>query len=466
MPLPSYAPPLFTFGLVLSQLAGHVVQMKRRGFVPNVRTYATMMNGYAAVEDWEKFSKQLASVHSVYAQLKQHIEKPQTLEHDTAGASFVLYPISLYISILGKAGKYQKAFDVFHELDTEGPLAPHPKVYSSLLCVLADRVDLPDTEPEVIARSVSDAKYVWRRHMRSLERGLQDHIEPRSVDAIIKVLSRGEPDDHELMFDILHDVCGLPRLGEDRPPSPSPWTPPKVALTTWIFSETLDGCIAAGRLDKAVHYAQSVMSSGEQRAILDPWHLHRLVRAHLLLAKEGSTSSARAENAAEWVEWMVAQGQDEKMARSKGMVVYALELCYRCEDAKSGLRIASAMLKGPMRGSMPVKAWLYLLKLAIVAPREEKRRCLELLGAYGSVLDVWESTSAIERLEPPEKKAHVSLALCIVQVLRTVSPSLPPDQENDGGGGDDAELGQRKPEVWSDLRRRAESFLEKGKQPK
>jgi ribosomal protein L17 len=440
--------------------------MKRRGFVPNVRTYATMMNGLAAIEDWEKFSKQLEYAQSLYAQLKQHLEQSRSLGHDTPGASFILYPICLYISILGKAGKYQKAFDAFHELDTDGPLSPHPKVYSSLLCVLADRVDSPDAEPEDIARSVSDAKYVWRRHMRSLEKGLQDHIEPRSVDAIIKVLSRGEPHDRELMFDILRDVCELPRPGEDRPSSPSPWAPPKVAPTTWILNEALHGCIVAGQPDKAVHYAQSVMSSGEQRAILNRWHLQNLVHAHVLLAREGSTSSARAENVAEWVEWMVTRGQDEKLARTRAAIAQALELCYRCEDVKSGLRIARAMLEGPMRGSIPVGAWVYLLKLAIVAPREEKRRCLELLSAHGSVLDVWESTSAIEQLEPSKRKAHVSLALCIVQVLRTISPSLPPDQENDGGGGGgDAELGQQKPEVWSDLRRRAESFLENGRQP-
>ena len=452
--------------------------MKRRGFVPNVRTYATMMNGYAAVEDWATYSQQLESVHAVYAQLKQHIEEPHNLVHDAAGASFVLYPISLYISILGKAGKYQKAFDVFHELDADGPLAPHAKVYSSLLSVLADRVASPGTEPEVVAQSVSDAKYAWRRHMRSLEKGLQDHVEPRSVDAIIKVLSRGEPQDHELMFDILRDICGLPRpAGEDQPPPPSssspspPPPPPKVAPTRWILGATLDGCIAAGHPDKAVHYAQSVMSSRELRAILGPWHLQKFLYAHILLAKEGSTSSARGENAAEWVEWMTAPGRgrnnnnNEKLALpppNENTVVSALELCYRCEDAESALRIARAVLQqqGPMHGSMPVTAWVYLLKLAIVAPREEQRRCLELLNAYGSFLDVWESSSALRRLEPLEKKAYVSLALCIVQVLRTVPPSLPPDQDGTGRLGADAELGQSKPEVWSDLRRRAESFLE------
>ena len=33
--------------------------MKRRGFVPNVRTYATMMSGYATVDDWTPLTTQL-----------------------------------------------------------------------------------------------------------------------------------------------------------------------------------------------------------------------------------------------------------------------------------------------------------------------------------------------------------------------------------------------------------------------
>ena len=443
----------------------HVAQMKRRGFMPNVRTYATMMSGYANVEDWERFSKQLMFVHSLYAQLKQHLKKPRNEIDDFAGESgfsFILFPISLYIAILGKAGEYQKAFDVFHELDTEGPLAPHAKIYSTLLCLLADRVDSADAEPEDIAQSVSDAKYVWKRQMRSLDRTPRHHIEPRAVDAIIKVLSRGEPSDLELTFDILHDICGLPRLlvgAEDRPPSspsPSPPSPPKVAPTIFILSEALDSCIAAGHPDKAVHYAESVMSAPELRSILRPWHLHKLLRAHILLAEEGSTSPARAESAAAWVEWMLVQARDEKLAPDKHVLALALELCYRCEDIDSALRIARTMLGGPMHGFMPVKAWAHLLRLALVAPPGGKRQCLELLDTYPSVLDVWESTSAVQRLAPLEKKAHVSLALCVVQVLRTVSPS--PDHDS-ASRPDDTELGQNK--VWSDLRGRAESFLEK-----
>ncbi|KAF8272057.1 hypothetical protein EI94DRAFT_1567094, partial [Lactarius quietus] len=197
------------------------IEMKRRGFMPNLRTYATLMSGYATVENWDPLTKQLNVVHSIYDQLKQQLETSGNLVEErtsrTGDLSFVQYNIALYISILGKTKNYQKAFDVFHDLDTDGPRAPHPKVYSALLCLSADRLDPEDAE--ATAQAVSDAKYVWKRHMRSLDKQ-PDHrrrIEPRSVDAFVKVLSHGEPSDHELMFDILRDLCGLPRPGEDRP---------------------------------------------------------------------------------------------------------------------------------------------------------------------------------------------------------------------------------------------------------
>ncbi|KAI9513332.1 hypothetical protein F5148DRAFT_956133, partial [Russula earlei] len=194
-----------------------LTDLKRRGFVPNVRTFATLMGGYAAVEDWAAFPKQLENAHSAYTQLKQLLEgSPEPVREPRA--SFALYTVALYISILGKAGEYKRAFDVFHELDADGPLQPHPKVYSSLLCVLADRLDSAEAEQRqgtsIVAESLSDAKYVWRRQMRSLDRQPQHPIDPRSVEAMIKVLSWGEPSDHELMFDILRDICGLPRPGE------------------------------------------------------------------------------------------------------------------------------------------------------------------------------------------------------------------------------------------------------------
>lgn len=156
-----------------------------------------------------------------------------------------------------------------------------------------------------------------------------------------------------------------------------------------------------------------------------------------------------------WVEWLVAQSRYEER-QNDYVIASALELCYRCEDADSALRIARVMLEGPMRGLIPAKAWVYLLRLAIVLPPLEKQRCIELLNSYDSVLDVWESVSAFKTLEPLEKKAHVSLALCIVQTLRTA----PRSPDHDGSERhDDAEFGQHK--AWSDLRRRAESFLEK-----
>jgi hypothetical protein len=456
--------------------------MKRRGFVPNIRTYATMMSGYATVDDWTPLTAQLGLVHSVYGQLRQHLKGTRNLIDDPAGessASFILYPIALYISILGKAGEYQKAFDVFHALDTSGPLAPHPKIYSSLLSVLAERVDATDAPgAEVITQSVSEAKYIWRRHMRSFDREPQHDVEPRSVETMIKLLSRGSSPDHDLMFDILRDICGLPSPSDGHRPSP-PSQKKKVVLTTWILNEILDGCITAGRPEMAVHYAQSVMDTRELRRVLRAWHLHKLLRAHILLARKGSASPSRAENVAAWVERMVAQDPARKSKETtpnERTIVSALELCHRCKDMHSALRIARAMIfddsqEGLATGKhgaqasslslpLPVKAWEYLFRLATMAgaSQDEKRHCFELLNSHGSIviLDVWESTSeAIERLAPMEKKAHILLALHIVQLLKTDLPSS------------DHEGAAEKPDVptdleaWSDIRKRAESFLER-----
>jgi hypothetical protein len=513
--------------------------LKRRGFVPNVRTYATLMNGYATIEDWEQHTKQLGSAHSVYAQLKEHLKNSRGQIDDPAGelgASFALYPIALYISILGKARKYQKAFDVFHDLDIDGPLAPHPKVYSSLLCVLADRMDEAadaeaeaeaiepsvsnaksvwrqhmrnlgkqpqshiESRSEAIEQSLSNAKYVWRQHMRSLDKQPQFHIESRSVDAMIKVLSRGEPSDLELMFDILRDICGLPRPDEpdysspppqSSSPSPSPPPPvptPKVTPTVWILNEVIDGCMEADRPEMVVHYAQSIMDKPELRYILRPWHLHELLLAQTLLAKKGSLTAQSAEKAADWVEWTLgqlqlraqAQAQDQDRDQDQGhrdegekgvglnkhTMSFAFELCYICSDGPAALRIARAVLEcsapapssthmRPRGYSMPVKAWAHLFRLATMARQSEKQQILELLSAHSAVLNIWELPSAVARLTPTEKKHHVSLARFMMQLL-WMTPTSVDRADLEGLGA--AEVKRR--EALADLRKRALSFLE------
>ena len=443
-------------------------QLKRRGFIPNVRTYTTIMSGYATVDDWRPLTKQLGFVQSIYGQLKQLVEETRNSVDDPAvesDASYILYIIALYISILGKAGKYQKAFDVFHELDTDGSLAPHPKIYSSLLFILADRVGSTtnDEDPKTIENVVSDAKYVWRRQMRSLDKQPKYYMEPRSVYAMIKILScSSQSSDHELMYDILRDTCGLPRPGEKKV---SPRTSQIVSPTKWILQKVLDGCVAIDRPDMAVHYAQSVMDSRELRPILWPGHLSKFLRAHVLLARkeEGEPSFSRSENAAEWVECIVAQAPREQAPPHQGTLVFALELCSRCRDMPSAIRITRAIMdsdadpEGLPRGrsgSMPIKAWGHLFSLASVASPDEKRQCLELLDKYGgSVLDAWKSTSAISELEPPEKKALVLLALRIVKTLQPV-PSSP---DHEGAESPDA----AEPKAWSDIRSRAKLFLKK-----
>ena len=419
-----------------------------------------MMSGYAAIDDWRPFTKQLEFVQSIYEQLKQRLEETHDSIDDPdvqSYASYIQYSLALYISILGKAGKYQKAFDAFHELDTDGPLAPHPKIYSAILLVLSDRTTIDAEDPKAIEKLVSDAKDIWRRQKRSLDRQPENNMVMGSVYAMIKILScSSQPSDHELMYDILRDTCGLPRLGEnekeDRPP-PSQTVSP----TKWILQVTLDSCIAVHRPDLVVHYAQSVMDSPKLRPILWAGHLSKLLRAHILLAKkeERSPSSSRSENAAEWVEWMVAKAPREKLMPNPSTIALALELCHRCQDLPSAIRITRMILNSDVdseglprgrSGFLLPKAWENLFALARVASPDEKRQCLQLFDTHGgSVLDIWKSTSAVRGLEPSEKKAYVFIALHIVKMLRPVP--FPPDH-------DAAEL-----QAWFDIQYRAELFL-------
>ncbi|KAH9045337.1 hypothetical protein EDB85DRAFT_19555 [Lactarius pseudohatsudake] len=320
--------------------------------------------------------------------------------------------------------------------------APHPIVYSALLCHLADRADSYSVGFQV----VSDAKYVWRQLVRNLDEQPKHYIEPRSVDAVIKVLSRGYKSDRELMFDILRDICGLPRPGENRPPPP-----PKVEPNMFILDEALDSCIMASRPEMAIHYAQIVVDSPELRPIIQVWHLRKIITAHIALAEMGPPSPAHSESAATWVEWFMAQGHEDSVDIQYSLNT-ALMTCHHCGDMPSALRIARAVLEGPTRGcSMPALAWVYLFRLAIVAPPNDKQQCLDLLTRHDSVLDVWEWGSAIKEL--PEKKAHVALASRILHLLRT--PLALPDSA--AGGLDASDVGEF--ETWSDIERRAKLFL-------
>ncbi|KAH8999036.1 hypothetical protein EDB92DRAFT_1812907 [Lactarius akahatsu] len=297
-----------------------------------------------------------------------------------------------------------------------------------------------------IASGVLTRKYVWRRLVRNLDKQPKHYIEPRSVDAVIKVLSRGYKSDHKLMFDILRDICGLPQPSEDRPPPP-----PKVEPNMFILDEALDSCIMASRPEMAIHYAQIVIDSPELRPIIRVWHLRKIITAHLVLAKMGPPSPAHSESAATWVEWFMAQGHEDSVDIQYSLNT-ALETCHHCGDMPSALRIARAVLEGPTRGcSMPALAWVYLFRLAIVAPPDDKWQCLDLLTRHDSVLDVWEWGSAIKEL--PEKKVHVALASRILHLLRT--PLALPDSA--AGGLDASDVG--KFETWSDIGRRAKLFL-------
>ncbi|TFY75742.1 hypothetical protein EWM64_g8271, partial [Hericium alpestre] len=191
------------------------VDMGRRGFKPSFRTYGTMMSGYARIEDWSQYSKQLENVDAVYQRMIDYLQSSRDLSRSERPT--YLFPVALYIEILGNAGRQQDAFDVFHELPQDGLLAPNDKIYSSLLSAVAKRApssDSPEDKESARSQSINEVTYVWRRIARSSELDPDFTLTVRAVEAAISVLATGKADEQKLLFEIIREYFGLTRPTE------------------------------------------------------------------------------------------------------------------------------------------------------------------------------------------------------------------------------------------------------------
>ena len=101
-------------------------QMKRRGFVPNGSTYATLLKGYSQIteEQWPQYTQQLENVHKAFegfmafADTVKHKNPTPTELNNTATTH--------YFIILGRAGLHQRLFEVFEEQGWRHPPYKEP----------------------------------------------------------------------------------------------------------------------------------------------------------------------------------------------------------------------------------------------------------------------------------------------------------------------------------------------------
>jgi hypothetical protein len=213
--------------------------MKRRGFKPNIRTFSSMLSGYARKPDftWKDSQKQLENMHSVYSNLitlldiigKQGKIPDNDLEYlSSARAS--------YIKVLGAAGLHQRVFDVYNAMEASGPLAPDRIVFTAVFKALATRKEgthgsnNSDIDPDdMVARpsqqsapfqNASDVKLLWRQMLKLFDTNTQRGMGERfSIDSFLLseallILARGRPSDQAFGLELISEHLELTVPGE------------------------------------------------------------------------------------------------------------------------------------------------------------------------------------------------------------------------------------------------------------
>ncbi|KAJ3898485.1 hypothetical protein F5879DRAFT_812537 [Lentinula edodes] len=274
------------------------IDMKRRGHRPNTRTFQTLMNGLARIEDWESHPKQLANAHSVHQAFMRHVDAVK--KHDPSSAELSLAPTAAYVKILGATGLHQEIFDVFYSLDAEGRLAPDHLLFTAMFQALAMK---PTAETGDFVQNAASAKLLWNLMTKALRR-TKFQIDGQLVSSAMVALSRGRTIDQDFAFSLANEYFGLVGLDgvADSAPSEGKGILP---LQPQSFAAILTLCRNSSRPLHAINFFGAVLQRPESQggpSIIDRAHVEQVL--HSLIAANISSCS---EKAIELIEWMLTQ---------------------------------------------------------------------------------------------------------------------------------------------------------------
>jgi hypothetical protein len=278
--------------------------MKRRGLSPTTRTYQTLFAGLSRVEHWPTHPLQLNHAHQLYDYFLKHLQAVKYHAPDSDELS--ISPLAKYIKILGDAGDFQRIFDVYYTMDSDGPLSPNRDIFTAIFQVLSVRRYADGDEGAIFHnQNGSTAKLLWMQMEKASKKSPGFAVDSHLIAMAIRALSRGRPADQELALDIVRDHLGLVRPGE---------TPIKLAnteLSVHTLAAALEGCNDMQKPGVCVHYLQQIMhppstSTHDVRSlahIIDRGHIEQGLKAYTMLAQ--SAIPGQSIRSVETLEWML-----------------------------------------------------------------------------------------------------------------------------------------------------------------
>ncbi|KZT71609.1 hypothetical protein DAEQUDRAFT_706989 [Daedalea quercina L-15889] len=305
------------------------IDMKRRGFVPNVRTYTTLFSGFREIDDWHnrtKLLEQVDTLHSNYLDYAARIKETDPRSPELTNAI-----TRAYIYILGRARRYQQVFDVFYAMDKEGPLAADVVLYGEMIRSVSLRTEVglpPDALDAFRAEGASHAKLLWRLLLKYVENNPPAQVNSHIVGSMVHALSRGTASDKLFIWDIVRDYLGLFKPGE-------PQKPAIVPLTPRTFHEVLRFCNSTQKYRLTIHFFHLVLqrsSDHSHSGLVDEGHVEAVLRAHASLAMlgDGDYEARQALDVLSWLlkEWVVSS-RPEALQPKPVEFDLVLTCCYR-----------------------------------------------------------------------------------------------------------------------------------------
>lgn len=302
-----------------------------------------MFTGLSHVPHWPTHSLQLAHAHQLYEYFLKHLQAVKKYKPDSD--DYTISPLAKYIKILGDAGEYQKVFDVYYAMDSEGRLAPNLDIYTSMFNVLSSR-PLDNDQGVIPGPNDSTAKLLWTQMIKASKKSPSFVIDSHLVSVAIKALSRGRPSDHELAFDIIRDHLGLARIGETAQDLPDS------QLSVHTLAAALELCNHADKPTLCVHYLQQLMKPGQSAPkslrtrshIVDRGHLEQGLKAYAQLAR--AKVPGQSIKAVDMLHWMLKAEITQsniKLRPRLGTYILVLSACRGAGDWAGATRTFELM---------------------------------------------------------------------------------------------------------------------------
>lgn len=319
--------------------------MKRRGLSPTTRTYQTMFSGLSRLEHWPTHTLQLTHAHQLYDFFLKHL---QTVKYHTPGSEeLTVAPLAKYIKILGDAGDFQRIFDIYYAMDSEGPLAPSQEIFTAMFQVMANR-RLADGDEGAIFHNQngSTTKLVWTQMEKASKKSPGFEIDSHIIAMAIKALARGRPTDQEFALDIVRDHLGLVRPGE------TTTSPAAANLTVHTLAAALESCNEMQKPRVCIHYLSQVMHPRystprgvrAKAHVVDRGHVEQGLLAYLTLAK--AKVPGQSTQALDTLQWMlkseITQSNIKLRPRSSTYNL-VLKACHNAGDWAGAMRTFEMM---------------------------------------------------------------------------------------------------------------------------